>query len=337
MHMRDLTSWSPQDIRRKLIEMYCIDPGDELQGWLNGTLKPKFKLSTFEKAVWYHRAYEMITKLRRTRPELRDEEIVGIVSKTLPVHISASTIYKWVTGKSRPNITLLKLTRETLPAIAYCVGVLCGDYRRTVGGLKARDREFVEYYAKMYEKATGVKVRLHRSKDGYWITYESGGWLKSCWATGLWKIFAELDPVNWLKGLFDSEGGVSPVCYHKRKILRSVELYLAIGDPEVKYMAKRELERLGFRVRERHRSGEIRIIDGKIRVFKDYWHLYVRGWNHAANFARFIDFRINRRREMLNDLLKLRPLPPQMRYKLWTQKYQKVNGKWRRIPLTPNS
>ncbi len=70
---------------------------------------------------------------------------------------------------SRPNVTPVR----PCPALGYLVGVLVGDRRRSGKGLHVKDREFAEYYAKMYEEAAGVRPEVRSTRDGYYCTYEN--------------------------------------------------------------------------------------------------------------------------------------------------------------------
>ena len=316
-------------IKRILLLLYSVEVSENtLRRWLYEGKKPRFPLSAFERALFYHVAYELALKLKREYPEWGHVRIASELSKLLPIHIPPSTVYFWITGRSRPNVTPVNL--KELEAIAYCVGVLVGDYKRTVGGLKNRDRIFVEYYAEMYWRATGTRPNIGTTLDDINETFESGGWLKALWKTGLWKVFAWLKPKWFLKGLYDSEGNPSPKVYHKRRVLTGIVIILTIGNTEVKRIAKLLLERTGFKVQERYDKGEVREIRGKVAPFSGRWRLYIKGWNQAKRFAELIGFRVSYRREMLEDLLKLEPLGQKQRYYWWVQHYEKVNGKWRK-------
>ncbi|RLF02338.1 MAG: hypothetical protein DRK00_10160 [Thermoprotei archaeon] len=328
-----LVGWGPRRIRRKLVELYSVEvPFSTLNHWLYKRGKPRFRPRTFEKSLFYHKAYEMALGLKEEHPDWGYKRITAELSKMLPIRVPAITVYFWVTGRSRPNVTPLKLARETLPYIAYCFGVGCGDYRRTVGSLRAKDRVFVERYAEAYERCTGVRIRVGpcRSGEGFWETYERGGWLRSGLRIGVWKVFAELDPVNWLRGLFDSEGNSSPHLMHSKRVLYGMVISLTTGNLEVKEFAKRKLEELGFRVRDRYDNGEVRAIKGIKYRFGGRWKLYIWRWDDAKLFQKLIGFRESRKMKMLEDLLKLRQLPPTERYELWIEMYYKApNGRWR--------
>ena len=107
-------------------------------------------------------------------------------------------------------------------------------------------------------------------------------------------------------------------------------LKLTIGNPEVRELAKRELELLGFSICESHSCGGERVLRGRRVRLGEYWSLYIRGWEHAERFAGIIGFRVSYRREVLQDMLKLKTLSPEKRYKVWISWYQKVGGKWRK-------
>ena len=117
--------------------------------------------------------------------------------------------------------------------MGYLVGVLVGDHKRTKDGhgLSVK-KEFAKYDAKKYWETAGVKLKIHE-KDGYWKTYDNAGWLKELWYSKLWKVVAYVYPLEFLKGLFDSEGAVSPRVDHKKRALYSVKISLVNGDGEI--------------------------------------------------------------------------------------------------------
>ena len=336
--LKMLTGYGPEYIRRKIYRLYGINVSlNTLRNWLYRNKKPWYKLCTFEKSLFYPLAYKMTLELKKKYPEWNYYEIALAINRSLPVHIPHVTIKNWIERGQKPQVTPLKLTRETLPDIAYCLGVGHGDYRRSHGGLAANDRDFVEHYAMRYEKVTGVRVKLKLDKRGQWYTHEGGGWLKSMLKTDVWKVIADLDPVNWLRGLYDSGGYVSPIIRHKEQVLNNIWIGLSIGNFEVKEFAKKLLKKLGFNTYETYNEGGKRAINGVVRTFSGCWQLRIEGWKQAKRFTELIGFRESKRKEKLRDLLSLEPLPRRKRYEKWILIYEKKpNGRWeKRSPPPP--
>ena len=71
--------------------------------------------------------------------------------------------------------------------------------------------------------------------------------------------------------------------------------------------------------------------------FGGRWDLIINGWDQARKFAKLVGFRVSYRREMLEDLLRIRQLPAKQRYRWWTTHYEKVNGRWRKKKNTSPS
>jgi len=62
----------------------------------------------------------------------------------------------------------------------------------------------------MYEKITGVKPKITLDKEGFYNTRENGAFLKTMWKTGAVEGLAHIYLRQFLQGLFDSEGSISP-------------------------------------------------------------------------------------------------------------------------------
>ena len=230
-----------------------------------------------------------------------------------------------------PNITPINLSEETLPCIAYIAGVSVGDYQRTKGGLHVKDREFAEFYISMYERVTGRRPKIRRAWDGYYETSERARWVCELARSGLWIAFAMLRPTWFLKGLYDSEGGVTPHLIHKRKILCCIYIVLKTGSWIVFHVARSLLEELGYKVGCDYEAPVRRIIRGKNFAFSATLEIWIQGWAQARKFAEQIGFRINHRRQVLQDLLRLEHLNTKERYKWWMQHYEKRSGRWHRV------
>ena len=322
--------YGPRRVRRILLLLYGIDvPRRTLCNWFyNGERPPRLIITTFMKALFYHAMYKRALQLKREHPDWGYKRIATQLGREFPLKPPWQTVRDWVTGKHKPNVTPVRL--EELEAIAYCVGVLKGDYNRTDGGLYNKDYEFVEFYAKMYEKATGIKPNIGRrkSRDAF-ESFERGGWLRDLARTGLWKVFAWLRPRWFLKGLFDSEGSVSPKTSRKKGTLDSVQISVS-GSKDAIDFAESILKSYGFNVRKYYVPPQENWVKGELVFFGGCWVLVFYGWDQARRFADLIGFRHGERREKLNDLLRIRHLKSRERFRWWIQHYEKVNGRWKK-------
>jgi len=242
------------------------------------------------------------------------------------------TVYFWITSRSKPNVARV----EPCSALGYLVGVLVGDYRRSRKGkgLHVKDEEFIRYYAKKYEEVTGVKLKVNLGSDDCWYTRENAGWLKELWYSGLWKVVAYTYPSEFLKGLYDSEGSISPKISWKKKKLNGVTINLATGNKEVMECAEKLLNRRGFKTGRVYVPPQTREMGNKVTVFGECWIMYFQGWDNLLRFARLIGFREGKRRRRLELLVKIRNLPPRKRFEEWTKRYVKVKGRW--VERAPN-
>ena len=313
--LRLLTGWGYIRVCKALKKLgYEISTGT-VSDWFYRNRKPRFTPSSFERALFYHKAYKLALETKKQHPEWGHVRIATYISKQLPIRIPAITVYYWITGRSRPNITPVK----PCLALGYLVGVLVGDYIRAGGGLCVKDKEFIEYYVKKYEEVTGIRLNIHPKEDK-WCTHESGSWLRELWYSGLWRVVAYAYPIEFLKGLYDSEGSIKPKINWKKNRLYDVEVSLAVSDMRIKEYVKPLLEKYGFHVSE-YFPGE-------------YGCLYFSGWEALKRFAKLIGFREGKRRRRLELLLKIRSLPQRKRLEEWTKHYIKVKGRW--VERAPN-
>ena len=320
MLLRLLTSWDYVRVWRALCEVGFEASLDDVRRWLCCE-RPHLTPTVLEKSLYYHEAYRLVLAVAAEHPDWRHKKMAGYVSSLLPIGIPALTAYYWMKGLSRPNITPVK----PCPALGYLVGVLIGDRKRTESGcgLAVKDREFAEYYARMYEKVTGVRLKVHSTEDGYYRTYERAAWLKELWCSGLWKVVAYAYPTEFLKGLYDSEGYIAPIVVDEEKRVSSVVIGLATGNAELKEFVKKRLAELGLSPRERYEAPRKRTLRGKTYTFGGSWKLRLVGWDKLERFAELIGFREGKRRRRLELLLRIRHLPPKERYKQWTKYYVK--------------
>ncbi len=287
--LRLLTGWGWRKIQKTLKEIGIETTSYNVIHWLYHGKKTYFMPTALEKSLYYHIAYELVLKTAAEHPDWGPKRVATHVSKLLPIRIPALTAYFWITRRSRLNVTPVR----PYPALGYLVGVLTGDYTRSKNGkgLHVKDREFAEYYAKMYEEVTGVRPNVHHDTRGHYHTYEHAAWLKELWHSGLWKVVAYVYPLDFLRGLYDSEGTITPHINKANETLDSVRVKLTIGDLAVKEFAKKLLTTLGFRVKERYTPPRPGIVRGEKVVFGEYWELFFESWDELERFAQLIGFR----------------------------------------------
>ncbi len=323
--LRFLTGWGKRKIWRALLKLGYKVSINTVNHWLHHNKKHRFRPSSLEKALFYHQAYEMAIIVKKLHPNWGYKKISSYINKHLPIRVPGLTVYFWITGRSKLNITPIK----PCPALGYLVGVLVGDHKRTKDGhgLSVKNKEFAKYYAKKYWETTGVKLKIHE-KDGYWKTYDNAGWLKELWYSKLWKVVAYVYPLEFLKGLFDSEGAVSPRVDHKKRALYSVKISLVNGDREVIGFAKKILEDYGLKANEHHIPPKVKAKKGKSKKSRELWILYMYGWESLEKFATLIGFRESKRKRRILLLLKLRHLKPSERFKEWSKHYRRSSVRW---------
>ena len=330
--LRLLTGWGWHRVWRALSGLGYVVSANTMRDWLYRSRKPRFTPTSLEKSLFYHRAYKLALEAKKQHPEWGHKRIATYISKHLPIRVPATTVYYWITGRSKPNITQIR----PCPALGYLVGVLVGDYIRakTGKGLNVKDNEFAEYYTRRYCEVTGVKPDVHLDVRGYCVTYENAGWLRELWYSGLWRVVAYVYPLEFLKGLYDSEGSVTPLIDWEKQRLHYVEVSLAVGNEEVKECAKRILKEHDLEAEENYKPSQLREIKGKKCVFRGAWELRFRGWDKLETFAKLIGFREGERRRRLELLLRLRHLSQRKRFEEWTKHYIKVKGRW--VERAPN-
>ena len=331
--LRLLTGWGYGEVWKTMRELGYEVSIRTVIDWLHHGKKPRFTPTSLEKALFYHKAYELAVKAKSKHPEWGYRRIATYISKHLPVRVPSSTVYFWIRGRSKPNVTSVK----PCPALSYLVGVLVGDHPRAKsngGGLHVNDEEFIEYYVEKYREVTGVKLNVYPSGSDYWRTYEWGGWLRELWYSGLWKVVAYAYPLEFLKGLYDSEGWITPRINWRRKKLRGVTVGLAIGNKEVVEFVERLLSKYEFKTKRVYVPPQTSKIRNKVYVFGEYWKIYFWDWYQLLRFARLIGFREGKRRRRLELLVKIRNLSPRKRFEEWTRRYVKVKGRW--VERAPN-
>lgn len=253
-------------------------PRSVVKSWYYGRKKHRMaRLNALDKSLWYRKAYAFALKLKRKNPDWGHKRVATELGRHLPIRVPPLTVYFWLKNYSKPNITPIKIC----PELGYLVGVLVGDRRRTGHGLKVKDREFVEYYTCMYEKVTGKKPKIVLDGDGYYRTSESGGFLRALWQTGLWKVVAYIYPREFLQGLFDSEGCISP----HTPFFNNFVLEIATGNLEVLSITRKLLKKLSYKTKTIAKPPQTRNINNKIFQFGLCYELIILGGKQAGTLS----------------------------------------------------
>ena len=159
--------------------------------------------------------YEEVVKLwRRGLSKYTISKLTGI---------PPSTIYNWVTGRSKPPKSRWRPPEKPDPTFTYILGVLLGDATVTTGGkykykikLKAWDREFVERFSRYLSTILNKKYRkpMRTEETLYIVEYYSKAfydWFKNTSLNDLKDYVEHCRECKkaFLRGLFDSEGSHS--------------------------------------------------------------------------------------------------------------------------------
>ena len=302
------------ETRRIVEEIFgAAIPRSVVKSWFYGRKRRRLsKLNALDKSLWYHEAYRQALKLKEEHPSRGHKKITTEIRKKLPIRVPPMTVYFWITGRSKPNITPIKIC----PELGYLVGILVGDRRRTGDGLKVKDREFIEYYACMYEKVTGIKPKIALDSNGYYNTRESGAFLRTLWRTGLWKVAAYIYPREFLQGLFDSDGSIIPQKY--KNTIYGCKLTIVTGNPDTQKIIEKILHLLNYKSHTLKRRERTRIIKNKTYKFKPYYDIRIYLNKQQLNkFATEIGFREGIRRRKLAALLEALKHPPKERHEIY--------------------
>jgi intein-encoded DNA endonuclease-like protein len=256
--------------------------------------------------------YERVITLHRQG--LSNKEIIDVIEREYGVRPSESTIKNWKRGRSSPyngryipSLELLKPSKQ----LAYIIGVGLGDgYTEKDGriGLNAKDKEFVEEFAKNLSTVLGrrpIKVKFKKNIGCYNVRVMS-------------KTLYELlrKPVDlkrikkcvehcpectaaFLRGLFDSEGHVDATGY----------ICIDNTDYTILVYAQKLLKRFGIEA-----TGPYLVIPKGTPIYdrrtgkqyktnEDCYRLYIRNGN-LIKFYRCVGFTIKRKQKRLEDHLR---------------------------------
>ncbi len=275
---------------------------------------------------------ELRIKVHRRVIELRQQgrsynEIRAAIKEEFGIVLSKSQISYWTrgihdphNGRRIPSLELLEPSED----LAYVIGVLCGDgsvwekgrvrkgYRRVVIYLEAKDREFVEEFAIRIGRVLNrppPRVRV-KSTGYYYVEVESRTLYE------LLKKPIDIEKIRkyvehcercmamFLRGFFDSEGGVS-----ERGLISltnsNYELMLYVQE----LLKRFGIETRGPRLKSKQGTPFYNPLRGKVYIHKrDVYVIYVET-NCTVNFYRYVGFTILRKRARLEDYLRRKRVP----------------------------
>jgi intein-encoded DNA endonuclease-like protein len=263
------------------------------------------------------------------RDGLTYERIIEEVWRRYGVRLSKSHISYWLrgvhspyNGKRIPSLELLKPSEE----LAYVIGVVLGDgyaskrrriikgYSDSIIGLKARDREFVEEFARCIAMVLGRKSMKPRYRN------DVGRYVVETQSETLYELLRK--PVDlerlkrciehcercvaaFIRGFADSEGCVDK---HGYIYIHNTDLRLLTY---IKELLKRlNIESTGPKLNTRRGTVIRDPRTGKqYPRNKDCYRVYIRARSNT-NFYRHIGFTIRRKQRRLEEYIKNKTSPP---------------------------
>ena len=290
------------------------------------------KLTPLMKSLFYNDAYKLALKLKEEKLNWNSERIRKEIKEKLGIWIPKSTVYFWITGRSKPNITPLRIC----PELGYVIGALMSDCTwSSKVKLKVKDEDFAKEFVCALSKVTGREYRVKREKDGYYVVRLHGSPLRYIVESGLWKVIAYLFPKEFLQGIFDGDGGVS-VCIENRPYSGPrfrVQITLTNTNSELLEYVKRLLKKFGIEFSKRiyFKQGKIKVIKGKEYLTKrECWEMVIERQRDVIKFNELISFKIKRKQKKLRDAVEIlrRYKLNRERVRAWIELYTKVKNKW---------
>ena len=229
--------------------------------------------------------------------------------------------------------------------IAYLAGVYMGDGTRrgTCFRVKSADIDFLEYIIHQIKLVLKPQPNPVIRKDENWYRIEVGAY--NLWPLLYsWRKWLKEKPENFIKGLLDSDGGVSVAIYYNSSIKYyfRAEVYLV----NTKYFLLKEISRalknmnIENYVMIHQKKGSVGVIKEKyFKRRKNVYKLRIRRIEAIKNYADKIGFTIYRKQERLKDIIEiLNKYPAKYRAHEWIKRYdwkRKRRTEWikRKSPL----
>jgi len=179
---------------------------------------------------------------------------------------------------------------------------------------------------------TGEEYKV-RNESGWRRVMLYGSALRHLVKGKLWRVVTWPYPKEFLQGVFDGGVGVG-MCVKRRPEFR-VMVKLTNSDLDVLDFARRLLTNLGIECswppQRKDRRGDVVSICGRECVLKrDCWELWMRKRESVERFAALINFRIERKRRVLEDAIRILREHESSRERVsaWLRLYEKRSGRW---------
>ncbi len=256
---------------------------------------------------------DVLERAIKRAKELREkglsfEKIRKSLKEEFGIKVSKATVIRWVKGSHTPFRKTRLLRLKPSPELSYIIGVYFGDgyikfnekHYHYIFGLKAVDKDFVETVIDALRKiGFDPKIRYERdsTRSDRWAVEVKSKHLYQFLSQEDEKLFkiAEKYPEDFLRGLFDSDGGFS-----------SGRVFLTNSDKNLLNFVSRLLTKMGIehRIVLKTRKGEIvkcRGIPYKANV--DIYDIVIGKKFSILKFYKKINFSIKRKREKLEKYL----------------------------------
>jgi intein-encoded DNA endonuclease-like protein len=206
---------------------------------------------------------------------------------------------------------LYKVNIRRSDEIAYLSGVYMGDGTRrgTCLRVKSADIDFLEFIISQVRLVLNPKPNVAIRKDEDWYQIEVGAY--NLWPLLYsWKRWLREKPESFIRGLFDSDGGVSVAIYHNHSIKYyfRAEVYLVSTKQYLLKEVSRVLKNMDIDnyIMLHQKKGSIGVINGKrFKRRRNVYKLRIRKDEAIKNYASRIGFAIRRKQKRLNDIVEI--------------------------------
>jgi intein-encoded DNA endonuclease-like protein len=225
------------------------------------------------------------------------------------------------------------------PELSYLIGAYLGD-GQTAGEadkkvrFKVADLDFAKILNEAVSRVLGTGPKAIRIERGFHCVVYDSAVLYDFLQQPIEPLipYAETSPESFLRGFFDAEGYVSAQLNHSKKTLNSILVGAANCNLEYLGLARRLLENLAIfsQLRTTNKAGQEMKIREKVYVRRrDVHHIVTTKADEIRMFQGDIGFFIPKKREKLNDLVKLLDWQdPRARYEWFTKNYVRIGHNW---------